>query len=201
MVYRAWGVSRAETIRFLVSGFLINLILSLLIMYSLEHNGNGKTNLHEYYTEDREPSFSLTSQYLGYWTRVWEDVDESWPYRPSVFPEETACVLRVQTGFPLPAIQRRVDVPNPSPGFYVCPPWEGTLPFEIAACRPYWSGLLADTLLWGGLLYLIRGSFQTLRARRRVRRGCCPACGYDRSGLDSHTPCSECGVRIESPDR
>lgn len=58
--------------------------------------------------------------------------------------------------------------------------------------RVYWLPLwcaaapLAFTTAW-----TIRTSTQH---RRRLRRGQCTACGYNRAGLPQHTNCPECGV-------
>ena len=37
------------------------------------------------------------------------------------------------------------------------------------------------------------------REERERRLGCCPACGYDRSGLASTAPCPECGRPNPTP--
>jgi hypothetical protein len=63
--------------------------------------------------------------------------------------------------------------------------------------HPIWSGLVADTALytviWFGVLVL--PAF--IRRSRRIRRGRCPECGYDRSG-DFSMFCPECGLAGES---
>jgi hypothetical protein len=54
-------------------------------------------------------------------------------------------------------------------------------------------------ILWVGAL--VRGVLRAregvrlLRGHRRLRRGCCPACGYDLTGNTSGT-CPECGTAV-----
>lgn len=194
MVYRAWRLTTPDAIRFLIFGFTMSVMIAIASMYSLQQNGVGKTNIDEYNSPDRGVSFSLIPEYAGYQTRVWEDVDDFWPYTPEVFPESTVCVVRVQTGFPLSAIQRRFDVPALTSGFYLCPAWEGTLPFELASLRPAWPGLVADTLFWGAFFWFRRGLWNMLRSRYWTRHARCPVCGYDRKGLESAAACPECGM-------
>ena len=63
--------------------------------------------------------------------------------------------------------------------------------------RVYWLPLwcaaapLALTAAW-----TIRTGTQH---RRRLRRGQCTACGYNRTGLPQHTNCPECGVPANHP--
>ncbi len=54
-------------------------------------------------------------------------------------------------------------------------------------------GLLADTLIYAGVLASPFFLFARIKAVRRRRRGLCARCGYDRKGLADGTPCPECG--------
>ena len=67
-----------------------------------------------------------------------------------------------------------------------------TAPFEarVVPYRPLWPGILVNMLVLGGAAFLVVESLRRLRARRRVRAGHCPACGYDMRGLAA---CPECG--------
>jgi hypothetical protein len=63
-----------------------------------------------------------------------------------------------------------------------------------------WWGLLVP--LWGVLaaLWLPWGAFEVRRRRRlrRLTRGWCLKCGYDRSSLDASQACPECGTPSRS---
>ncbi len=55
---------------------------------------------------------------------------------------------------------------------------------------PLWPGLVFNTLMYGGLVWFCCFGVFAWRKRRRLRRGCCPACGYPAGVSDV---CSECG--------
>jgi len=59
------------------------------------------------------------------------------------------------------------------------------LPIQIR-----WTGLAVNTLFWSLWWLIPAWLLQTLRARRRLRRGLCPVCGYTVEELDI---CPECG--------
>ncbi len=66
---------------------------------------------------------------------------------------------------------------------------------------PVWPGFLINTLFYAGACWLLLAAPGGVRRWRRTRRGQCPACGYDLSGVEV---CPECGTRdgaITSPER
>lgn len=59
--------------------------------------------------------------------------------------------------------------------------------------RPLWGGFLLNAAFYAGLWWLVRdGRAAVLRVVRR-RRGRCPNCAYDRTGLPPGAVCPECG--------
>jgi hypothetical protein len=52
---------------------------------------------------------------------------------------------------------------------------------------PIWSGFIADSVLYGGFIWLLWSTHRLIgyRSRRRLRVGLCPQCGYD---LREHGP-------------
>ncbi|MBK7403629.1 MAG: hypothetical protein IPJ41_03085 [Phycisphaerales bacterium] len=56
---------------------------------------------------------------------------------------------------------------------------------------PMWPGLLTDIAVFAGAGLLLGLAPARCRAILRRRRGLCPACGYDRRGVEG--PCPECG--------
>ncbi len=66
--------------------------------------------------------------------------------------------------------------------------WSNHLPVQ-----PVWPGFGVNTLFYATLLWLLIPGPFAFRRLMRVRRGLCPACGYDlRHG--EHEACPECGV-------
>lgn len=65
-------------------------------------------------------------------------------------------------------------------------------PVRCLPLLPYWPGLALNALAYGLSLWCVRWAIPGLRRWRRLRRGGCPACGYDLHG--SAAPgCPECG--------
>jgi hypothetical protein len=61
---------------------------------------------------------------------------------------------------------------------------------------PTW-GLLGNTMVYAMLIYAPLFGVKLMRARSRIRRGLCPACGYDlrgRSAASDANLCPECGA-------
>ncbi len=58
------------------------------------------------------------------------------------------------------------------------------------AIRPLWPGFLLNTLFYAGVLWLVTDRIGAVRRLRRVRRGRCPVCNYDCTGV---AVCPECG--------
>ncbi len=59
--------------------------------------------------------------------------------------------------------------------------------------RPLWLGLLANTLFFTMLLWLLAVGPFFLRRRLRIRRGLCPKCAYP---MGESALCTECGTEL-----
>lgn len=69
----------------------------------------------------------------------------------------------------------------------------GGFPERVIAFRPIWGGLIANTAIFGGGLWLIIHHPVKLRRVYRRRRGLCESCGYSLEGLSGVVQCPECG--------
>jgi len=59
---------------------------------------------------------------------------------------------------------------------------------------PLWPGFIVNTLFYALILWLLIPGPFILRRHIRVKRGCCPKCGYDLRGAPSGGGgCPECG--------
>ena len=63
---------------------------------------------------------------------------------------------------------------------------------RVLPLRPIWPGFTANTLFYAAVLWLLIPGPFVLRRVIRLRRGLCPACGYD-LGHAEHEGCPECG--------
>jgi hypothetical protein len=66
--------------------------------------------------------------------------------------------------------------------------------------RPIWPGFLANGLLYFCAAVLPCMLAATVRRAARLRRGRCPACRYDLSGLPPGSPCPECAAEPRRAD-
>jgi hypothetical protein len=57
-----------------------------------------------------------------------------------------------------------------------------------------WPGFALDTAFYGTLVFLLWSAPGVVRRRARLRRGACPACGYDLKGGSAGGTCPECGA-------
>ncbi len=138
---------------------------------------------------------------VGLKHRIWHSDFEGWPWDDH-FPEDSEGVSGSWAGIPFPAAQRRVEHPNPPlyisnwgfPDYYQLNEFHKNLDLF----RPHWVGLIADTLFWAGIAWVMRCVWRTVLARRRIRQGRCPRCSYDLSGLENAECCPECGERCRS---
>ncbi|MEQ8770180.1 MAG: hypothetical protein RIB60_06695 [Phycisphaerales bacterium] len=58
---------------------------------------------------------------------------------------------------------------------------------------PIWTGLIINAVLYAGAVFLFGSALRRARSVRRMRRGCCPGCGYNLEGV---VVCPECGRRV-----
>jgi hypothetical protein len=56
---------------------------------------------------------------------------------------------------------------------------------------PVWPGFAVNTILYGGVIWLIVASTAAIRSRRRLKRGLCPKCAYP---VGESEECTECGA-------
>ncbi len=62
------------------------------------------------------------------------------------------------------------------------------------ALLPIWPGFAVNTTLYALPWLAAWWGINRTRKWLRHRRGGCPNCAYDRSGLSTDTPCPECGL-------
>lgn len=83
----------------------------------------------------------------------------------------------------------RVPINDPKSVWYAPPLAPTALPY-----RPIWTGLAADTVFFGAVWWVGLTGVRWVRVRGRVRKGLCASCGYPRRGLETMSPCPECGA-------
>ncbi len=60
-----------------------------------------------------------------------------------------------------------------------------------------WPGFAINTLFYAVILWMLFAAPFALRRWRRVKRGLCPACGYDLRGSSADV-CPECGKPVKT---
>lgn len=68
---------------------------------------------------------------------------------------------------------------------------------RMSPTRPYWLGIVANTLFYAYFIALPLLSIRAMRVVRRRRRGACESCGYSRAGLVAGAACPECGTIVQ----
>jgi hypothetical protein len=108
------------------------------------------------------------------------------------------------SGWPLLAVSRRSALHEAAPTALTDKEvfWRGWAPTPFGSTpasvirpplHPEWPGFAIDTAFYGGIVFLLWSAPGFLRRRSRLRRGACPACGYDLRG-SSVGVCPECGA-------
>jgi hypothetical protein len=128
--------------------------------------------------------------------------------RVNVAPDLQVSAYRERIGVPMRSLeceQRSVTWTIAVPAGYPPASWaqRGTADLLLGPrmpVGPLWRGLVVNTALYAVVVY---GAFVGCRAgwrrfgpqrRRRIARGCCPACGYERRGIAASAMCPECGA-------
>ncbi|MCI0364362.1 MAG: hypothetical protein L0219_10795 [Phycisphaerales bacterium] len=87
---------------------------------------------------------------------------------------------RIECGWPSRSIV--IDVNRSTP----------TLP-SYADCRPLWPGFAINAIFYAAILWLLFAAPGSVRRRRRIKRGLCPACAYP---VGENATCTECGKPV-----
>jgi hypothetical protein len=102
--------------------------------------------------------------------------------------------------FRVAAIGRDSQIDRKNPNLnYTLPPWQRGLPTGLQGRRHHrfptepLPGFLYNTLIFTAAVLLVSEAAARLRTHSRRRRGVCPACAYDITGLPT---CPECGHAI-----
>lgn len=121
----------------------------------------------------------------------------------------------MQTGYPVAGVDHaygvpflcltydKVVVPAPagstfevSGGVTLYDPPHPDIPI-VLPFRVLWRGMLANTVFFALVIWLIRRGGRTVLSYRRLKRGSCPSCTYDLAH-DYRSGCPECGWRRAS---
>jgi len=87
--------------------------------------------------------------------------------------------------------------------------WEGWVVLDVSwykrlsasrlavPIRPIWVGTIANSVLYGALVWLVLFAPGLIRQRSRAKRGRCVVCGYE---LAAMVKCPECGAEKEKTE-
>lgn len=196
----------AKIIAFLCLGAILNVAVAwaCALWAPLDWSGSGPVN--------DEPR--IVARLAG---RTWgNDLDE--PFQPVWFQERhgfghrytrlgpelisgkvpmTADYFLEEAGWPMTALEGDYSprwtgstfVYDDARGVIHLPFGQGAAPF-----RPVWPGFAVNTLIYAAGIWLVAAAPGTLRRRRRIARGLCPACAYPAGASDV---CTECGRPVQ----
>ncbi len=71
---------------------------------------------------------------------------------------------------------------------------------RVLPLQPIWSGFAGNVVSYVSAWWILIAVVSGLREVRRFRRGCCPACAYERHG-DYTRACPECGTALTGRNR
>lgn len=109
-----------------------------------------------------------------------------WPFRSALVLDSAAVARKLFANDPHG--DWITGMPNPLKGFSIGA--SGQLPLI-----PIWWGFLANSAIYGFLMFYSFSGWRVVRRWRRIRAGACVACGYDLRGLQQ---CPECGPDSEA---
>lgn len=142
----------------------------------------------------------LRDECLGYWIVTPENdgSTETMIHRRAGWPFPALCATGWSSGtLADPRGTERWIHSAPAPAWlaprrFVPGDWRSNLPRRLLL-EPLPLGLLADSVLYGGVLAAPVMIVRAFRRALRLRRNHCPACNYNRHGLPAGAPCPECG--------
>ena len=109
----------------------------------------------------------------------------------------TLLISHFRSGWPLLSLHGAICTdaagPHPNPPHTLIRLGGGGI-FCLLPVVPLWPGFIVNTLFYALILWLLIPGPFILRRHIRVKRGCCPKCGYDLRGAPSGGGgCPECG--------
>ncbi len=183
---------------FLLAGAVVNVAVAwacAVMSQTLNLGGAQRTTEADrsWWKKHAPPGFALDPQGMHHSAGVGKDTRHLWEtYQPTPAVGGDM-VVRIRAGWPALTLEGAVwqdgrfhrelrrDLLK-YPGF-----------FPGLPLRPIWPGLVVNTVIYAVFLWALSRLPFAVQRYVRVRRGLCPACGYDlRHG--EHEACPECGV-------